>query len=131
MLGMRFECGMPNCPLPLVPADQMLVPPPYELRMLTRPRTRTQRPPCGRFKVLTVTAGTYLEAAEKAAAAAAAAALAASQPKQPEPDGKGRDLKQSMSIKKPAPAAAIKGKGAVAAPVTPALEPEGAELVDK
>lgn len=61
ILGIRFACGAVSSALPAVEEDALLVPPPYELRQLSRPLPRKVKNPSGRFKLLTVTAGTYLE----------------------------------------------------------------------
>jgi hypothetical protein len=67
VVGVRFVCGAPVSALPGAPEDGLLVPPPYELRILARPGPRKIKAPSGRFRLLTATADTYLESEERRA----------------------------------------------------------------
>lgn len=61
VVGISFNQGQVQSVLPLVEADQQLVPPPYVMRIVQRPRARSARTPLTKFKVLTVTAGTFMD----------------------------------------------------------------------
>ena len=54
VIGVSFELGVAKSILPPAATDKLLVPPPYELRVLPRPRNRAARPQSGRFKLITV-----------------------------------------------------------------------------
>jgi len=53
-IGISFNADKVNSVLPPVPADQLLLPPPYELRVLPQPQRRGKRRPLTNFTVWTM-----------------------------------------------------------------------------
>jgi hypothetical protein len=53
-IGISFIADKVNSVLPPVPADQLLLPPPYELRVLPQPQRRGKRRPLTNFTVWTM-----------------------------------------------------------------------------
>jgi hypothetical protein len=54
VVGIKFAAGEVSSHLPPVPADEMLLPPPYELRVLSQPPKWPKRLPLTNFKVWTL-----------------------------------------------------------------------------
>lgn len=51
--GISFTTGVVASVLPLVPEDELLLPPPYELRVLQQPQKRPKRRALANFKIWT------------------------------------------------------------------------------
>jgi hypothetical protein len=56
VVGIRFAAGEVSSHLPPLPADQMLLPPPYQLRVLSQPPKWPKRLPLTNFKIWTMPA---------------------------------------------------------------------------
>jgi hypothetical protein len=56
VVGIRFAAGAVFSHLPPVPADKMLLPPPYQLRALSQPPKWPKRLPLTNFKIWTMPA---------------------------------------------------------------------------
>lgn len=69
VVGIRFAAGQVSSHLPPVPADKMLLPPLYELRVLTQPPKWPKRLPLANFKVWTLPAATSSAPADDLASA--------------------------------------------------------------
>jgi hypothetical protein len=54
VVGITFKTGVVLAVLPLIPADQDLLPPPYELRVLQQPQKRARKRALANFKILTL-----------------------------------------------------------------------------
>jgi hypothetical protein len=128
VVGITFKTGVVSAVLPLIPADQDLLPPPYELRVLQQPQKRPRKRPLTNFKILTLklplsaapvggSEGTVSEGAVPALklepAASAASALASTPNSRPAssrgPAGAPTDLAAASAA--PAASAASTGKG--------------------
>lgn len=83
VVGLRHRLGQVRTVLPQLPGDALVVPQPYTMAVLHRPRPRPPRAEITRFKVYTVREPTAEEAAAKAAAEEAAAAAADPKAKKP------------------------------------------------
>jgi hypothetical protein len=68
VIGIRFAAGEVFSHLPPVPADKMLLPPPYQLRVLSQPPKWPKRLPLTNFKIWTIPAieGTTADGADSA-----------------------------------------------------------------
>lgn len=54
VVGIRFNTGVVSSVLPPVEADKMLLPPPYELRVVQQPPKRPKRLPLPNFNIWTL-----------------------------------------------------------------------------
>jgi hypothetical protein len=69
VVGIKFTAGEVSTHLPPVAADKMLLPPPYELRVLSQPPKWPKRLPLTNFKVWTLPAASSGAPADDATAA--------------------------------------------------------------
>lgn len=97
VVGITFTQGRLQTVLPSVPDDADLVPAPYELRMLSRPRNRVALANMSNFKLYTLEEGAG--GADAAAAPAAASDPPPAAPAKP-------PLKGAKAAPEPPPAAA-------------------------
>jgi hypothetical protein len=100
VVGVTFELGIATSILPPVSDDKLLVPPPYELRILPKPRNRVAKVHSGKFKLLTVVP---------------AAAVCTSEGLQPLSESEGLTLSRRTSTT--SPAAALGAAGSLSLPL--------------
>lgn len=85
IVGIKFTAGVLSTHLPAVSADQLLLPAPYELRVLAQPPKWPRRLPLSKFKIWTLpaAAGSVDSAASSSADPAAAGAALHSRAESP------------------------------------------------